>query len=271
VAYLLLVLVLGFAAAGSAGSGITGLPLVGEDAVQFLLTADVEGRPKQFDALAITDPLQVTLKDGNRTLKAIFKDENTRHMQFRFADGRTLTRIKDSYKNEIAAYELDTMLGLGIVPPCVERRIERHTGALCLWVKDAMTEAERIHKKIRPPSTSDWNDQMFTIRFFQQLIWDPDFNNVRNLLVDADFKIYKIDCSMAFLLDPKLRKEESLTRFSRKALASLESLERSELDKRLGPWLSQKRLEALWKRRSRLLELASELVAARGEGAVLFD
>ena len=112
---------------------------------------------------------------------------------------------------------------------------------------------------------------MFTIRFFQQLIWDPDFNNVRNILVDADFKIYKIDCSMAFLLDSNLRKEKSLTRFSKKALASLESLERSEVDTRLAPWLSQKRLEALWKRRSRLLELASEQVAARGEDAVLFD
>lgn len=270
-AYLLLVLILGFATAGSADTGITGLPLVGEDAVQFLLTAEVEGKPKQFDALAITDPVQVTLTDGNRSLKAIFKDEDTRHMQFRFADGRVVTRIKDSYKNEIAAYELDTMLGLGIVPPCVERKIGRHTGALCLWVENAMTEAERIRKKIRPPNSSAWNDQMFTIRFFQQLIWDPDFNNVRNLLVDTEFKIYKIDCSMAFLLDPNLRKEKSLTRFSKKALASLESLERSEVDTRLAPWLSQKRLEALWKRRSRLLKLAGEQVAARGKDAVLFD
>ena len=256
---------------GSPASDVTGLPLRGKEALRFLRTAEVVGKPKQFDALAITKPVQVTLTDGDRTLRAIFKDEDSQHVKFTFADGRALMRIKDSYKNEIAAYELNDMLKLEIVPPCVERKIKRYNGSLCLWVENSMTEAERIHQKIRPPSPSDWNDQMFTIRLFQQLIWDPDFNNVRNLVLDADFRIYKIDCSMAFRTDPKLRKEKSLTRFSRKALAGLQSLDRTELDARLAPWIDEKRLDALWQRRNRLLELAAEQVTARGEDAVLFD
>ena len=40
----------------------------------------------------------------------------------------------ESYKSEIAAYELDKVLGLGMVPPTVERRYDRETGSLQLWV-----------------------------------------------------------------------------------------------------------------------------------------
>lgn len=269
--FLLIVFILGATSALAAEDEIIGLPLTGEEAVNFMRTAEVEGRPEEFDSLAISDPVRVTLTAGTQTIRAIFKDENTNHLKFKFADGRTLTRVKDSYRNEIAAYELDVLLELGIVPPCVERRIHSHTGALCLWVENAMTESERINKNIQPPSAATWNDQMFTIRLFHQLIWDPDYNNVRNTLVDANFKIYKIDSSMAFRPDSNLRKEKSLTRFSRKLLAGLESLERSEVDARLGPWLDEKRLDALWARRTRILELAKERIADMGEEAVLFD
>src|SRR5215470_9957317 len=35
----------------------------------------------------------------------------------------------ESYKSEIAAYELDKLLGLGMVPPAVERTMNGDTGA----------------------------------------------------------------------------------------------------------------------------------------------
>lgn len=262
---------LGLAGAMTPVDDVVGLPLTGEAAVEFLSTAEVKGKPREFDSLAITDPVRVTLTDGSRTLRAIFKDEDTYHMKFQYGDGRTLTRVKDSYKSEIAAYELAVMLGLDMVPPCVERTVRSHRGSLCLWVEEAMTESDRIKKEIRPANAVDWNNQMFTIRLFVQLIWDPDYNNVRNLLVDANFKIYKVDSSMAFRTDPDLRKEKSLTRFSRKVLAGLEALERSEVEARLGPWLDKKQLDALWARRNRLLALARERIDAFGEDAVLYD
>ena len=263
------VLLLAIAAGPSTESEVIGLPLTGDEAVEFLHTAKVLGRPERFDSVAITDPVRVTLTDGTRTLRAVFKDEDTNHMIFHFADGKVLTGVKDSYRHEIAAYELDVLLGLGIVPPCVKRPIRRDTGSLCLWVENAMTEADRKRKKIRPPDIDDWNCQMFTIRLFHQLIWDPDYNNIRNILVDTNFKLYKVDSSMTFRTDPTLRNEKSLTRFSRSVLASLEALERSEVDARLGPWLNAKQLEALWARRVRLLELAREQIDARGATAVL--
>ena len=255
----------------AAESQVVGLPLTGEEAERFLHTAATVGRPRRFDAIAITEPVAVTLTDGSRTHRAIFKDVDERHMIFRFADGRVFTKVYDSYKHEIAAYELDALLGLDIVPPCVERKIRGQTGSLCLWVEDAMTEAPRMKKKIRPPDRVEWNAQMFTIRLFHQLIWDPDYNNTRNTLVDADFKLYKVDSSLSFRTDTKLRNEKALTQFSRRVLANLESLERHEVDARLGPWLETAQLDALWTRRARLLELAREQIALRGEDAVLSE
>jgi hypothetical protein len=252
------------------GSQVVGLPLTREEALSFLRSAEVVDQPENFDSKAITDPVRLTASDGTHTLRAIFKDENTLYPRFRFGDGREVDRVRDSYKHEIAAFELDTMLGLGLVPPCVERTLFSHTGALCLWVENAITEAERGRRGLHPPDVEQWNRRMILVRFFHQLILDLDFANIRNLLVDENFRIYKVDSSMAFHVDRELRRENSLTRFSRAALTALESLERSELEERLGPWLLRRELDALWARRNRLLELARENVARHGEAEVLY-
>ena len=41
----------------------------------------------------------------------------------------------ESYKSEIAAYELDKLLGMDMVPPSVEKRVDGDRGAAILWVK----------------------------------------------------------------------------------------------------------------------------------------
>ena len=249
----------------------SGLPLTGDDAVEFLRTAQITGRlEKEFDSLAISDPVRVTLTDGQMTARAVFKDIDKYDLKFKYGDGRTLTRVKDTYRHEIAAYKLDAMLGLGIVPPCTERTIGSHTGSLCLWVEHAMTESERIKKQIQPPNAVEFNNQMLVIRLFHQLIWDADYNNVRNLLIDESFKLHKIDSSMAFRMDPTLRKEDSLNRFSKKFLTALKSLDRESLNEGLRPWLNDQQIETLWQRRERILQLADERVASYGETVALY-
>ena len=42
----------------------------------------------------------------------------------------------ESYRSEIAAYELDKLLGLGMIPPTVERHIKAEVGAAMLWVEN---------------------------------------------------------------------------------------------------------------------------------------
>jgi len=258
-------------AAGATPTPNWGLPLHGEEAENFLRTAAVLSvRP--LKSKAVTRPMKVELSDGTRSFSAVFKTIDEYEPVRRFDNGEVELQFTDSFEYEIAAYELDTMLGLGIVPPAVRRRINRQVGSLCLWVEGAMTEWERLKvKKEHPPDLIAWNEQMYTIRLFLQLIADSDYTNINNLLVTPDWKIYKIDSSRAFRNSFKLRREGSLERFSRRVLSSMRALDRSALEERLGPWLTKKQIEALWVRRGLILELADRRVAEQGEEAVLFD
>lgn len=245
--------------------------LSGKEAEDFLRTAKVVSvRP--LKSKAITRPRKVELSDGTRTCFAVLKTVDVYEPLKRFENGEVELQFTDSFEYEIAAYELDKMLDLGIVPPAVRRRINSEVGALSLWVEGSITEWERIKvQKIHPPDTVAWNNQMYTIRLFLQLIYDTDYTNVNNLLVTPEWKVYKIDSSRAFRNHHELRHEASLDRFSRKVLASLRALDRDQLVEKLKPWLTKRQLEALWVRRGLILELAERRVAEVGEETALFD
>jgi len=247
------------------------LALEGAAAEAFLREADVielEG----FGSKGITKPRKATLTDGGRTLHAVFKDIDGYEPKSKTPDGRMFFGLSDSFKHEIASYEFSKLLGLGIVPPTVGRNLDGKPGSLQLWVDGSMREWERKNiKKLIPPDMERWNNQISTIKLYLQLIWDTDFNNISNLLVDESWNLWKIDASRAFYVDKKLRREDSLNRFSRKVLAALDALDREALDTTLEGWLSARQIEALWQRRTRILELAAETVAEFGEASVLYD
>jgi hypothetical protein len=248
-----------------------GLPITGTEAEEFLKSATIVAID-DFETKGVTRPRKVELTDGDSTCFAVFKTIDERETLKRFADGTTELSFSDSYKYEIAAYELDKLLDLGIVPPAVKRRIRGDVGSLSLWVAGSMTEWERLKvHDIHPPDLVSWNHQMYTIRLFLQLIYDTDYQNASNLLVTPDWKIYKIDSSRAFRSHKKLRREGSLERFSRAVLDSLRALSAEQLDEHLRPWLSKTQIKALWIRRGLILDLADRRIAEQGEDAVLFD
>ncbi len=109
---------------------------------------------------------------------------------------------------------------------------------------------------------------MLEVFLFQQLIEDLDFSNIRNLIVDENFRIYKIDSSMAFHADPELIRELNATRFSHRLLNAIKALDRTQIDSRLGPWLTKTQRKSLWARRNEILKRAEKLIAAKGEDAV---
>ena len=244
-----------------------GLPLEGDAAEEFLHSAEIVD--VELIGSGITRPRRATLSDGERTLRAVFKTVNTIHKEAKDTGGRTLIGLRDSYKHEIAAYELDKALGLGIVPPCVERTIHGTAGSLCMWVENAVTETDRRRDKSRtPPDQVEFANQMCRIRVFHQLIWDADSENISNILIDSNWRVYKIDSSRAFRNQRQLQRRKDLTRFPQQLLSSLESLTRERLDQIAGEWLSKKQTHALWARRNELLKLAERRVAERGKAIV---
>jgi hypothetical protein len=263
-------LVLVFILAASAQVPASGLPLEGAEAEEFLRSAEVIDL-RYLEGQALTRPQRATLSDGNRTVRALFKTINEDRAKVKLSNGETITNFKDSYYNEIAAYKLDRLLGLGVVPPCVKRRVGAKQGSMCLWVEGAMTEWERDkEKKLRPPDIEAWNRQMHTIRLFLQLTYDFDYLNTRNLLIDEDWKIYKIDSSRSFRNEHKLRDPSELERFSRAVLESLRQLDADEVQTALKESLSKPQIKGLLARRDLILEVAEQRVAEKGEEAVLY-
>ena len=247
-----------------------GFALDGEEAEHFLATAEVVSTAAIPDG--VTRPMKVELRDGLRSCFAAFKIVDETAMRQRFADGTVELHFTDSWEYEIAAWELDKLLGTGLVPPTVKRQIGRHVGALSLWVDGAITEVERLEvTKERAPDIEAWNRQVQTVRLFWQLIYDTDYRNAKNLLVTPDWKIYKIDASRAFRTRSELLEDVALERFSRRVLAALAALDRETLEARLGKWLDRQQIDALLKRRALILELAERRTSELGEDATLFD
>jgi len=233
----------------------------------FLETADIVA--DEDVPIGVTRPVKLQLSDGDTTLSALWKSVDIRRPGItRLADGTIAKNFRDSYRYEIAAYELDKLLGTDLVPPTIERHWRGERGAIQLWIEDATTEFDRRTKNIQPPDIPRWNRQFYNVQLFRCLTYDLDYKNARNNLIDPDWRLWAIDSSRAFPTDEELV-DDNLDHFSRVVLERLDELDFDTLKSHLGEWLSDRRIRALLARRDLVLEHAKKLVEERGEGAVL--
>jgi hypothetical protein len=236
--------------AAPARSDSGGLPLEGDAAEAFLRSARVV--KKKTLAVGITRSLQLGLSDGARHAHAVWKTIEA-------------PDVNDSWKHEVAAYELDKLVGTGLVPPTVERRIDGRAGSLQLWVEKAATEAERRERHANPPDQEAWSRQMCGVRLLHQLTANADARNDRNVIFDPAFRVYAVDFSRSFAAEDALRSAGDLARFSRRSLERLRALDRPTLDARLSAWLDARQIESLLRRRDLILALAERLTREKGE------
>lgn len=243
--------------------------LEGAAAEEFLRTAEVVDRDSI--PIGVTAPQRLTLSDGTRTARAVWKTVSEYQPIKRFDDGGPPEiGFRDSYESEVAAYELDKLLELGMVPATVVRRLRRTDGSVQWWIENAITEGERRREKLDPPDARAWSNQMFDARLFHQLIYDADYKNLSNLLVDKEFRLWVVDNSRAFRTQSQLLNQGYLRRFSRRLLERLRALTPELLEARLGAWLTPAQREALLARRDLIVAHAERLVAESGEARVLY-
>ena len=123
-----------------------------------------------------THPMKVYLQRDNVEFKAVFKTINQHYYGITRMQKNSEVDFKDSWMYEIAAYELDKLLGLNMVPPTVERIYKGQKGSLQLWVENAMTEKQRKEMHLQPPDVDRWNHQILQLRLFDNLIYNIDRN-----------------------------------------------------------------------------------------------
>ncbi len=183
--------------------------LTKEQIKQFLLTAKVVS--SRESKKGITHTSRLTLSDGTITHDASFQPVDEHQARKELAGGVELGFV-DSYKYNIAAYELSELLGLDdMVPVYVERKWDGKVGSLSWWLPAKMDDAERYTKKITPPDGDAWNNQMYKIRVFDQLISDSD-PNLTNVLISENWKIWRIDFTRAFRLNKEPKEPKDLVR-----------------------------------------------------------
>ncbi|HUF47708.1 MAG TPA: hypothetical protein VMM93_07815 [Vicinamibacterales bacterium] len=221
--------------------------------------------------IGVTAPQKVTLQRDGVTRMALFKTIDVQKTGATpLADGTFEVAFQDSWRTEVAAYEVDKTIGLGMVPATVRRTIRSKDGSLQWWVESMMPEAQRVRESVRPPDAEAWNNVMYKMRLFDRLIYNTD-RHLNNVLVTSDFDLRLIDHSRSFRPFDEVQTFDGLTKFSRSLLEGMTRLEFADLKKRLGRYLSDRQIRALLARRDQILAHVAERVAAEGEAAVLYD
>jgi hypothetical protein len=169
----------------------------------------------------------------------------------------------ESYKSEIAAYALDQLLEMDMVPPAIERTIERDTGAAVMWVDGTESVKERGGKM---PTGAAAGKSIRIMRVFDDFIGNPD-RNAGNILVDASGHMILIDHSRAFLTDDKL--PWKLERVDAGVWQKIQALPVERLRATIGPLIRPEAVDAMIRRRDRMKKDVDVMVAKKGAGAIL--
>jgi len=168
----------------------------------------------------------------------------------------------ESYKSEIAAYELDKILGLNMVPVVVERRVNNDVGAAVLWL-----DGVRSWETVLPlPKPASWNREIARMKMFDDLIGNSD-RNKGNLIVDDDWHLFLIDHSRAFAADPRLPQE--LQSIDRRLWENMLQLDAASLRQSVGQWLDSRQIQMLLRRRD-AMKKKIEALAAKAGASVFF-
>lgn len=172
----------------------------------------------------------------------------------------------ESYRAEIAAYELDKLLELWMIPPTVEKRVKGNLGAAVMWVKPVKSFKELGGAPTPPPiEQARWNRQILRAKMFDCLISNKD-PNLGNWLVDPSWNLILIDHTRSFTADKKF--PHTLERVDSELWQRVKALTEEQLKASVGKWLDDGAIRGILERRDMMQTEIDKLVAAKGEAAV---
>ncbi len=202
----------------------------------------------------ITGSLRATLSDGKLTHDAHIQSVDERQHQFVGSGGTVEFNFRDSWEFNIAGYKVDRLIGMNLVPVSVARRSGYTEAAFTWWLDDVMMdEQERLKRKESPPNSEIWNQQMQTVRLFDQLIANTD-RNLGNLMITKDWRLWPIDHTRAFRTYHELKTPANVTRGERGIVERLKALNKDSLRRETGKVLDTFQIDALLARRDAIVK-----------------
>ena len=241
---------------------------------EFLKTADIV--KSGLIGEGVTNPWKLYLRKGAVERKGAWKGIDERHGDF-----------ADSWKYEIAAYRIDKLIGLNMVPPTVEREFKGKRGDLSLWIENRGSLLDVEEKKIPIP---DWaqasiNDMKYVSRLWACLVANDDLTQ-QNILITEDWRTILIDHSRAFRWTKKFTEKliygahgiKTLEdgrpilfrRVPRRLVDSIKALDFASIKQAVGPYLTDQEIAAVVARKKLILDEIDEMVKQQGEDKVLY-
>ena len=236
---------------------------------EFLKTAEIVSYKDIGEG--VTKPKRLFLQMGDVEASGVWK--NPRGMQLGFLEG---------WQYEIAAYEMDKLLGLNMIPPTVEREFKGKRGSLQLWITLEMSDLERMERKldIPEPNVENWSKMKYLARAFDCLIANED-RTQENIRYTKDWRTILIDHSRSFRSSKKFTKqlmygknglkEVKLFRvLPREFVEKVKALNFDNLKKSMGSYLKDKEIKAILLRKDLFLAEIEEMIKEKGEDKVLY-
>ncbi len=235
---------------------------------EFLASAEVVDQEQMQSRAAVTSPWVLTLEKDQIKSKGLWKNPSGR-----------MSGYFENWKWEIAAYRLDRLLGLNMVPPTVERRFAGDRGSIQLWIDGCITAKEKTEKNIKTPSYKifHWNRALYLQRAFDNLIANED-RHQNQYLVTEDFRMILIDHSRSFHTSKKhtrnliytKKSNEEMKQLPADFVAQLRGLDFALIREAVGEYLTDNEIEAVLLRRDLILKDVDERIAEMGEDKVLY-
>ena len=171
----------------------------------------------------------------------------------------------ESYKSEIAAYELDKLLQMNMVPPVVERTVDGEPGAAVMWLP-AIKSVKQSGGKM--PAAAVWGRSTRKMLTFDNFIGNDD-RNAGNILLGSTGELILIDHSRAFVTNDDLPRE--IERVDGQLWGRIQALSREDLVRVLGPWMDTDAIDAMLKRREKMSAAIEKLAAQKSRALVVID
>ncbi|MDH5467205.1 MAG: hypothetical protein OEY25_07285 [Candidatus Aminicenantes bacterium] len=213
---------------------------------------------------AVTEPWRLKLE----------KDGVVKYGWWKNVEGR-VKGFLDSWKWEIAAYRLDKLLELNMVPPYEEIRFRGDRGVCSLEAEYWIKYREKQEQNIPCPNryVPSYNRANYLMKAWDNLIANED-RNWGDILITEDWRLILIDHSRSFRTSKKFTKtlvhmaegnKEPIKELPRAFVEKLKSLDFVMIRNAVGEYLTDKEIDAVIVRRDLILQDVDRLIKKFGE------
>jgi len=199
----------------------------------------VERKGRKGEALA--------LKHKKLELRAVFLTDDE-------APGNDPKAPLRRYAHEVASYKLDRLMGLGLVPVTIERKLEDETGSLQIWVQAAI-DSTQIEELGAQELLEGLEDELMQARIFMTLLGGGrERADFAKMLLPKERRLMLADNTKTFPVSTELTELPEGCRVSAGFRLGMRRLDSASLKKEVGDYLSGAQIKALLARRDGILE-----------------